>query len=84
MKKILLTPFNKREDADKDMLSKCLCETTFFKERKNGGSKLSSKDIEDLTHALKFKESYQHDRIFSYGSEGDIFYIIISGEVSVK
>ena len=51
-----MTPYNKRNAADHDLLSKCLCETKFFKERKTGGSKLSAKDIEDLTHALKFKE----------------------------
>ena len=40
--------------------------------------------IEELAHNIEYERMRKNQVVFDYGSPGDIFYVILSGKVSVK
>jgi len=51
----------------------------FFKDRN-----IKDKDVSELCTAFKFEHFDSHSNVFKWGDQGEKFYIIIKGQVSVQ
>ena len=54
---------------------------TFLQDKQK---KLDKSSVQYLFRHLFFLEIDRNENVFNYGDEGDLFYIIIEGEVSIK
>ena len=54
---------------------------TFLKDKQQ---KLDKSAVQYLFRHLFFLDIEKNENVFNYGDEGDLFYIIIEGEVSIK
>ena len=85
VKNILLKPIDMRTNIECKTLASQIREIEFFKERTKEGQKLSlrNRDIEQISSGLEYLELPKNATVMRYGEEGDKFYLILKGKVSV-
>ncbi|CAI2387493.1 unnamed protein product [Moneuplotes crassus] len=76
--KILRKPNSQRSYKDNEKTASVIKNLKFIKEQN-----LPDKNLLDLAQCLNLLEMEDGDLVFDYGTEGDLFYIILSGAVSI-
>ena len=54
----------------------------YFKKQRNEG--LEKKSLESLFRMMRFKACKAGEKVFDCGDEGNLFYVIMEGEVLIK
>lgn len=81
-KKVLKKPSNERKKEELVRLAKYIRDIPFFKYRDTGV--ITEQDSFEIASALKFEKFKAGDKVVNFGDEGDKFYIILKGVVSVQ
>ena len=79
IKNILSKPAEQRSTYElRTVLTPLMADIAFFKERK-----LKPHDIQEVCVGLQYLSKPKNSFVIKYGEEGDMFYIILKGKVSV-
>ena len=80
MKQVLITDPEERTMQDLKILDPLIKETQFMQNRKE----MTQTDFQELCRSLCYLELDEFENVFEYGENGDTFYIIIQGVVSIQ
>ena len=80
MKQVLMTDPEERTMQDLKILDPLIKETQFMQNRKE----MTQTDFQELCRSLCYLELDEFENVFEYGENGDTFYIIIQGVVSIQ
>ena len=82
VKNLLKLPAHKREDSHIKFLSQYFRKVTFFEKLKM--DKLDPEVQNKCFRVMQFEEHPCGEVLFNFGDEGDLFYVILKGQVSVE
>ena len=71
-----------RSKVDINVLSQYFEDNHYFKKQRNEG--LEKKTLESLFRMMRFKAFKAGEKVFDCGDEGNLFYVIMEGEVLIK